>query len=236
MQASNVWGVAVLRYYFGAMRWKRTELRDLDRKTRKIMRQNGSHHFSASLERLYLPRNEGGRGLQNLEQTWEMETTSAAKYLQDVQDPQVIGAMEQQRTLLGGNEYSFLEEAQDILAKYGIEHDLTVNSEEGSKNLKMLMKEVKTKQKKGLCNRLLAKRLHGIHANQVRRPESNKTATHQLVVDRRTTQSGDGGTNNCSAGQSGAYECLPSENSPATSEPDLQSLWEGRGDVGTYSV
>jgi hypothetical protein len=61
VRASNTWAAAVaavLRYFFGIMRWTRGELLQLDRKTRRILRLNQSHHANASLERLYLPRTD----------------------------------------------------------------------------------------------------------------------------------------------------------------------------------
>ena len=44
------------------------ELKCIDRKTRKLMTING-----ANVARLYLPRNEGGRGLRSAEETVRTE-------------------------------------------------------------------------------------------------------------------------------------------------------------------
>jgi hypothetical protein len=35
----------------------------LDRKTRKMLTIHGQHHTRADIDRLYIPRKEGGRGL-----------------------------------------------------------------------------------------------------------------------------------------------------------------------------
>ena len=98
MKTHNAWCVGLLRYFLYAIRWVSSDLRQFDRSTRKILRQTKSHHCHASIERLYLPRQEGGRGLTNLEHMWERETVAAARYLHLSQDPQVIEALCLQRS------------------------------------------------------------------------------------------------------------------------------------------
>ena len=65
--ATNMLAVPILSYSFGVLKWTRTELRDLDIATRKVLTASRSHHPKASVQRLYLPRHRGGRGLLNLE-------------------------------------------------------------------------------------------------------------------------------------------------------------------------
>ena len=48
----------------------------LDRDTRSVLRGFQSHHRNAALERVYLPRREGGRGLHRLSHIWEREVVS----------------------------------------------------------------------------------------------------------------------------------------------------------------
>ena len=77
----NSWCVGLFRYFFGPVRWTKSKLIQLDWRTRNILVQNKCHHRGAAVERLYLPRSEGGRGLQSLLQTWEREVVSAMAYL-----------------------------------------------------------------------------------------------------------------------------------------------------------
>ena len=95
----NSWCVALFRYFFGVVRWSRSELIQMDRRMRRIMAQNGCHHIGAAPERLYQPRMKGGRGLQSLLMTWEREAVSVVAYLQDSEDEQVQGAMRLQEVL-----------------------------------------------------------------------------------------------------------------------------------------
>ncbi|PNF23741.1 hypothetical protein B7P43_G17247 [Cryptotermes secundus] len=60
MQAIGSLAVPVLRYSFGIINWHKEEIQKLDRKTRKILTTYGQHHPRADIDRLYVPRKEGG--------------------------------------------------------------------------------------------------------------------------------------------------------------------------------
>ncbi len=55
-RATNGWAVPVLRYFFGVMRWYRTDLIRLDRATRRILRNQGAHQYTSAIERVNLSR------------------------------------------------------------------------------------------------------------------------------------------------------------------------------------
>ena len=57
------------------------ELAELDRKTRKLMTMYGTQHHKADVDRLYLQRCEGGRGLIGLGDCVLVEVHSLEKYL-----------------------------------------------------------------------------------------------------------------------------------------------------------
>jgi hypothetical protein len=63
IQATLSLAVPVLRFSFGTVNWHQAELQTLDRKTRKLLTTHGQHHTRADLDRLYVPRKQGGRGL-----------------------------------------------------------------------------------------------------------------------------------------------------------------------------
>jgi hypothetical protein len=67
IKSINSWCTPVLMYSFGTVAWSKTELEALDRKTRVMMTEYRVHHPKSAVERLYLPRKKGGRGLLNLE-------------------------------------------------------------------------------------------------------------------------------------------------------------------------
>ena len=65
-QAINTWAVALLRYGAGIIKWNKEELQNLDRKSRKLLTLYGALHPKSDVDRLYLPRSKGGRGLNKL--------------------------------------------------------------------------------------------------------------------------------------------------------------------------
>ena len=68
MRAVNAWAVSVVRYTAGVLDWTQKELEALDKKTRKILTMNGAFHKASSVDRLYMKRKEGGRGLISVEE------------------------------------------------------------------------------------------------------------------------------------------------------------------------
>jgi len=79
--------VPVLRYSFGIINWHQEELQKLDRKTRKLLTNHGQHHPKADVDRLYVPRKQGGRGLMQLEAAHAVEITKFVDYVDRKEDP-----------------------------------------------------------------------------------------------------------------------------------------------------
>ena len=63
IQAIGSLAVPVLKYTLGIINWHQEELQKLERKTRKLLTIHGQHHPKADVDRLYVPRKQGGRGL-----------------------------------------------------------------------------------------------------------------------------------------------------------------------------
>ena len=63
------------------------EFRELDQMTRKQMNIYKSLHPRPDIERLYVPRKKGGRGLRSLEDLVLIEKTSLAEYENNSQEP-----------------------------------------------------------------------------------------------------------------------------------------------------
>ena len=61
IMAVNTWAVATLRYSAGVVYWKVDKLNELDRKTRHMMTLHGALHPKSDVDRLYLPRQKGGK-------------------------------------------------------------------------------------------------------------------------------------------------------------------------------
>ena len=81
ISAINSRAVSIVRYGAGIIKWTKNELEELDRKTRTLMTMYGAQHPKADVDRLYLKRCDGGRGLIGDEDCVEVEVNSLDKYL-----------------------------------------------------------------------------------------------------------------------------------------------------------
>jgi hypothetical protein len=73
--------VPVLRYSFGIINWRLDEIKQIDRKTRKMLTTYKIHHPKAHIDRLYVKRKEGGRELVHVEAAYKREIINIAEYL-----------------------------------------------------------------------------------------------------------------------------------------------------------
>ena len=67
MEAINSLAVAVVQYSFGIIDWKISKLKKIDTKTRKLLNMHKMLHPKADVERLYIPRKDGGTDLIEVE-------------------------------------------------------------------------------------------------------------------------------------------------------------------------
>lgn len=64
--AINTWAIPVLTYSFGVLKYSDVDLDELNRMSRRLLTKFRCHHPKSAVERVFLPRNEGGRGLVNI--------------------------------------------------------------------------------------------------------------------------------------------------------------------------
>ena len=63
----NTWAVHLVRYSVPFLRWTRDELRQINRRSRILMTMHKALHPKDVVDRLYVPRKEGGRRLASIE-------------------------------------------------------------------------------------------------------------------------------------------------------------------------
>ena len=73
--------VLVLRHSFGIINLRLEEIRKIDRKTRKVLIMYKMHHTNADIDRLYVKRKGGGRGLLQTKVMHKAEAINIAEYL-----------------------------------------------------------------------------------------------------------------------------------------------------------
>ena len=98
ISAMNIWAVAMMRYGAGIVKWTKAELEKLDRQTRKIMTMNGALHPKCDVDRLYVARPRGGRGLQSVLETVQSEENSLRWYVKNSQE-QLLKAVHKQQEM-----------------------------------------------------------------------------------------------------------------------------------------
>jgi hypothetical protein len=81
IQATGSLAVPVLRHSFGTVNWHQEEVQKLDRKMRKLLTIHGQHHPTADVDRLYIPRNQGGGDLTQLEAAHAVAITKLMEYV-----------------------------------------------------------------------------------------------------------------------------------------------------------
>ena len=92
IQAINSRAVSLIRYGAGIIDWRKDELKDIDRKTRKLFTMHRSMHPQSDVDRLYWKRAEGGRGLKSVEEVVELEKASLGYYLGQTEETLLKGA------------------------------------------------------------------------------------------------------------------------------------------------
>ena len=79
-KALNTYAFTALNYSFGIIKSSRTDIQNMQRKTRTLLMREKKHHPRSALERTTLPRNQGGRGLADLERQLERQITNPRAY------------------------------------------------------------------------------------------------------------------------------------------------------------
>ena len=116
-EAINTLAIPVVTYSFNIINWKLSDIRRMDAKTRKILTTAKMHHPKSDVNRLYLPRSSGGRGLVQLELFLKTTTIELNAYLTRNDDPllQIVKYHEQRKKI-----YSVTKEAAKFCQELGI--------------------------------------------------------------------------------------------------------------------
>ena len=80
--AINSRAIAVVRYNAGVVHWRKDELQEIDRKTKKLLTIYRTYHPQSDKDRLYVKRKTGGRGLISKEHAINIEINSSRTYVE----------------------------------------------------------------------------------------------------------------------------------------------------------
>ena len=78
----NTWAVPFVIYSGPFLRWTRNELKQMDQRTRKLMTIHKVLHPRDNVDRLYVSREEGGRGLASIEDSVDASIQRLEDYME----------------------------------------------------------------------------------------------------------------------------------------------------------
>ena len=87
IQAINSCAIPIIRYSAGIVDWTQQELQQLDRGTHKLLSLHGAFYHTSDVDRLYVSRHLGGRGLQSAFWCVEAERHSLRVYISASEEP-----------------------------------------------------------------------------------------------------------------------------------------------------
>ena len=84
LEAINTLAIPLVTYSFSVINWNLEEIRRMDKKIRKPLTLNRMHYPKADVNRMYVPRKEGGRGMINLEMCFKTTTIGLNIYCNQI--------------------------------------------------------------------------------------------------------------------------------------------------------
>ena len=179
IEAINTLALPVVLYSFNIINWNLTELQRLDRKTRKLLTSRNMHHPKADVDRLYLPRSSGGRGMMQVELCYKTSTIAMNKYLSSTDDwlMQLVCKHENSK-----KSNSVSKEACKFARELGV--DLEVDEEPGTtaaEKAKQIKQTAKKNGQKQIEERWSQKPLHGKYILRSRNADVDQATTHQWL-------------------------------------------------------
>ena len=78
----NTWAVPLVRYLGPFLKWTRGELKQMDQRARKLMTMHKALHPRDNVDRLYVTRKEGGRGLASIEDSVDASIQRLEDYIE----------------------------------------------------------------------------------------------------------------------------------------------------------
>lgn len=160
--ANNILATPILMHTFGCMKWTCEELQKMDRETRRIMLECKSLHPRASVQRLYLPRHLGGRGLIGVELMYRRSLINIAAKIFNTHDCLLNFVKAHEARGVGAFVFKDSKSASEWL---DLPHSLNAKEPDNILKLplKQLKRELKTAEIKILLTQHKEKPMHGLY-------------------------------------------------------------------------
>ena len=79
--AHNTFAIPVLTTTVEVIDWTIKEIKEIDIRTRRHLTLNGNFHQNGNVDKLYIPRSQGGRGIKMIARMFESRITTIGQYL-----------------------------------------------------------------------------------------------------------------------------------------------------------
>ena len=140
--AINTLVIPVILYSYGVIDWKLDKIQGLDRMTRKQLCMNWMQAKKADVDRIYLPCQEGGRSLMNLEKEYKATMIGLQTYMTNKDGVKIKAVLRLQNSKAL---HSVPKEAEKYLTEAGTMDDMTKDHGKkatwNAKQLKLKYKE-----------------------------------------------------------------------------------------------
>ena len=136
------------------------------------------HHPKADVERMYLPRKIGGRGLTQLEMAYKTTTVGLNTYLQKTEDALLTLVYQHERNK---KLYSVQKEAEKYVREINIPEVIRKENEKITNFAKRTKQEAKKWTQKRLIETWEAKPMHGQYPTRVKKADIDQEQTHQWL-------------------------------------------------------
>ena len=142
-------------------------------KTRKLMMMYRMNHPIADVDRIYLPRKEGGRGLMELEYTYRISVIGLDTYLGKTKGKLLRKVYKHDTNRIS---YSIHKDASKFRQDIQLQVNVNENQEKTpiAKRVKSLKKDVKLQILANLKERWKGKPLHGQYPERVDKADIDK--------------------------------------------------------------
>ena len=119
----NTFAIPVRTNTVGIIDWTIEEIKEIDVRTRKQLTTTGKFHPNGDVDKLYLPRLQGGRGFKMVPRMFESRVIAIAQYLTiNSNRNNIIKFVYEQE------QQNIIRIQQKLLECYNVEHDETSTS------------------------------------------------------------------------------------------------------------
>ena len=153
--AHNSFAIPIIANTVGIIDWTIDEIKEIDIKTRKHITMTGNFHPNGDIDKLYLPRVQGGRGLKMVARMFESRVITIGQYLTQRSHHNEISKFIYETELP-----NMIRLQHNLLATYNIYHDI-------SSIPKKLSKQYMNADLAAQKERYLSKVMHGFYERKI---------------------------------------------------------------------